>query len=155
MVELRGLVDSDRPSVQALLQAIGWEPQYIQGQLDSLSVLHRDPHGRVLVATAEAGLAGYVSVLFARWNRLGQVHGLAVAPGFRRRGVASTLLGAAEQFVREQGGRGVFVDTPVNNTAARAFYAANGFQEAYVMPEYYAEGLDGVTFLKLFRSGDS
>jgi ribosomal-protein-alanine N-acetyltransferase len=91
-----------------------------------------------------------VTVLFAPWNRLAQVHGLAVAPGYQRQGVASALIAVTETFVRERGGRGVFVDTPVNNATARAFYTANGYAEAYVMPEYYAEGLDGITFLKLF-----
>ncbi len=150
MAELRSFEPSDVPLIQALLAAIGWEAQYIEGQTASLSALHGDPNARVVVALAGAALAGFVSVAFAPWNRLGQVHGLAVAPVQQRRGIASALLGAAEAFVREQCGRGVFVDTPVDNHTARAFYTANGYQAAYVMPEYYAEGLDGVTYLKLF-----
>jgi ribosomal protein S18 acetylase RimI-like enzyme len=54
--------------------------------------------------------------------------------------VAAALVAAAEGFARQQGGRGVFVDTPVNNHVARAFYHAQGYAEAYVMPEYYAPG---------------
>ena len=148
---LRVFTLADLEAVQQLLRAIGWAEQYVQGQAGSLAALHRDPNGQALVAAEGPGLIGFVTVLFAQWNQLAQVHGLAVDPAHRRQGVASALLAAAENFAREKGGRGVFVDTPVDNHAARAFYAANGYGEAYVMPEYYAEGLDGVTYLKLFK----
>jgi ribosomal protein S18 acetylase RimI-like enzyme len=45
----------------------------------------------------------------------------------------------------------LYVDTPVDNEAGRAFYAAIGYTEAYVMPRYYSEALDGVTFMKFFE----
>ena len=38
----------------------------------------------------------------------------------------------------------------MTNGDAQSFYRALGYQQAYVMPEYYGEGLDGVTYLKLF-----
>jgi ribosomal protein S18 acetylase RimI-like enzyme len=149
-LSVRPLAPDDLPAVRALLRAIGWADNYIEGQAGSLAALVHDPHGQALVAVAGEAVIGFVSVLFAPWNRLAQVHGLAVAPASQRRGVASTLIAAAEAFARQQGGRGVFVDTPIDNVTARAFYTANGYREAYVMPEYYAEGLDGVTYLKLF-----
>ena len=150
MINYRNFEQSDLAGVRAVLAALGWAPQYVTGQLESVQALHGNPNGRVVVAAAEEAVAGFVTVLVAAWNRLAQVHGLAVAPAFRRRGVASALVAAAEDFARAQAARGVFVDTPVDNHAARAFYLANGYREAYVMPEYYAEGLDGVTYLKLF-----
>ena len=95
-------------------------------------------------------MSGFVCVEYREWNRLGQLHGLAVDPAFKRRGIASELVRRAEKFVRAEGGRGLYVDTPVTNEIARSFYEALGYQQAYVMPEYYDEGLDGVTYLKLF-----
>ena len=95
-------------------------------------------------------MSGFVCVEYREWNRLGQLHGLAVDPAFKRRGIASELVRRAEQFVRAEGGRGLYVDTPVTNEIARSFYEALGYQQAYVMPEYYDKGLDGVTYLKLF-----
>jgi ribosomal protein S18 acetylase RimI-like enzyme len=71
-------------------------------------------------------------------------------PGLKRRGIASALVRHAEGFVLGEGGRGVHVDTPVTNGDAQSFYRALGYRQAYVMPEYYGEGLDGVTYLKLF-----
>ena len=60
------------------------------------------------------------------------------------------LVGRVEQFVRAEGGRGIYADTPVTNEIGRAFYEVVGYRQAYVMPEYYDEGLDGLTYLKLF-----
>ena len=93
---------------------------------------------------------GFVSVEFREWNRLGQLQGLAVAPDSKRRGIASALVRRAEEFVLGQSGRGVYVDTPVTNEAARHLYQDLGYELAYTMPDYYDDGLDGVTYLKLF-----
>jgi ribosomal protein S18 acetylase RimI-like enzyme len=143
-----------RGGVHDVLAKNHWEGRYIAGQLDGLRSLSSAPapgtRGKVYVHEAEGRVSGFVSVEFREWNRFGQLHGLAVDPGLKRRGIASVLVGRAEEFVRGEGGRGVYVDTPVTNDAARSFYEALGYRQAYVMPEYYDEGLDGVTYLKLF-----
>jgi ribosomal protein S18 acetylase RimI-like enzyme len=143
-----------RERIREILTKNGWEERYIAGQLAALDVLSGDTRpgtrGKVYVAEPESLLSGFVCVEFREWNRLGQLHGLAVDPDLKRRGTASALVRYAETFVREEGGRGIYVDTPATNEAARGFYLALGYRHAYTMPEYYDEGLDGVTFLKLF-----
>lgn len=57
------------------------------------------------------------------------VDALAVDPAFRRRGVARALLAAAERDAAAAGLRGVSLDTGLRNGAARALYAAAGYQE--------------------------
>ena len=71
-------------------------------------------------------------------------------PALKRRGIASALVRRAEEFVRREGGRGLYVNMPITNEIGRRFYEAFGYQQAYVMSEYHDEGLDGVTYLKLF-----
>ena len=143
-----------RGGIREVLTRNGWEERYIVGQLAALDILSGDPlpgtHGKVYVAESENTLSGFVCVEFREWNRLGQLHGLAVDPDLKRWGIASALVGHAERFVRDEGGRGIYVDTPTTNRTARSFYRALGYQQAYTMPEYYDEGLDGVTYLKLF-----
>jgi hypothetical protein len=39
---------------------------------------------------------------------------------------------------------------PSTTTRGRAFYIALGFMEAYMMPRFYSEELDGITFQKFF-----
>ncbi len=109
--------------------------------------------GRVYVHEAEEEpVGGFASVEFRRWNRLGQVHGLAVDPRLKRQGIASALVARAEEFVQREDGRGLYADTPVTNGIARAFYEALGYRRAYVMPQYYGEGLEASPISKSSRN---
>ena len=143
-----------RRGVREILTKNGWEERYIAGQLAGLDALSGDPlpgtRSKVCICEVEERLSGFVCVEYREWNRLGQLQGLAVDPALKRRGIASALVHRAEQFVRAEGGRGLYVDTPVTNEIGGSFYEALGYRQAYVMPEYYDKGLDGVTYLKLF-----
>jgi ribosomal protein S18 acetylase RimI-like enzyme len=57
------------------------------------------------------------------------VDALAVAPEFRRRGVASALLTGAEEAAAAAGLQGVALDTGLHNEPARALYEAAGYRE--------------------------
>lgn len=149
-MELRDVQPRDEASIGEVLAAAGWSPDQIEGQLEALRALSASQIGFVAVAGDEGALSGFVSAQFYGWNRLVQIHGLAVAPDRRRQGVGSGLVDAAEAFARGRDGRGVYVDTPVDNEAARTFYMAIGYSEAYRMPRYYSDELDGVTFAKFF-----
>ena len=142
-----------RRGVREILAKNSWQEPYIAGQLAGLDVLSGDQPlgtcGKGCVSEAEDRLSGFVCVEYREWHRLGQLQGLAVDPDLKRRGIASELVHRAEEFVRAEGGRGLYVDTPVTNETGRSFYEALGYRQAYVMPEYYDEGLDGVTYLKL------
>ncbi|HML20335.1 MAG TPA: GNAT family N-acetyltransferase [Aggregatilinea sp.] len=138
-------------SIAGILERIGWERQYIDGQLAAVRAFATDTvDSRVFVAHYNEVFSGYISVQFYQWNRLSQIHGLVVDPSMRHKGIASSLVNEAETFVIARGGRGVYVDTPVTNTGARAFYMSQGYQQDYIMTAYYDVDLDGVTYLKLF-----
>jgi ribosomal protein S18 acetylase RimI-like enzyme len=144
-----------RRVVREILATNGWEEHYIAGQLAGLKALAGDPlpgtRIKVYVCEAEERVSGFVCVEYREWNRLGQPQGLAVDPLLKRRGIASALVHRAEEFVQAEGGRGLYVDTPITNEPARSFYEALDYRQAYLMPEYYDKGLDGVTYQKPFR----
>jgi ribosomal protein S18 acetylase RimI-like enzyme len=125
-----------------------------RGEADAKLWEHDTPGSRtrVCVSEVENRSGGFLCVEYRGWNRLGQVHGLAVKPALNRRGIVSELVRRAEGFVRAEGGRGLYADTPVTNETGRRCYEALGFRQAYVMPAYYDVGLDGVTYLKLFAT---
>ncbi|MBV9282406.1 MAG: GNAT family N-acetyltransferase [Chloroflexi bacterium] len=136
-----------------MLEALGWAERYIDGQIEALEGLgHEGSPGTAFVAEHDERVVGFISVAFYRWNRLGQIHGLAVDPAFHRRKIGCSLMLAAEEDVRGRGGRGIYADTPVTNHTARCFYVALGYFQDYVMSQYYDVDLDGVTYVKFFRS---
>jgi ribosomal protein S18 acetylase RimI-like enzyme len=57
------------------------------------------------------------------------VDALAVAPDFRRRGVARALLAEAERAAARAGLSGVALDTGLHNAPARALYEGAGYRE--------------------------
>ena len=80
---------------------------------------------------------------------------MAVDTDFHRQGIASALVLRAEEFARSKSARGIYVDTPANNTHGRKFYEAVGYQFGYLMPRYYEDELDGVTYQKFFTPNDA
>lgn len=81
---------------------------------------------------------------------MAQIDGLAVDPSYHRQGVASELVKKAEEFAKEKGARGIYVDTPTLNQRGRSFYEAIGYNYGYEMPRYYEDNLDGVTYQRFF-----
>lgn len=151
-VTVRRYAPKDSNDIRTALELVGWAEQFVEGQLSSIQVFATNTeHARVHVAVIAGQVAGFSTVLFEPWNRLGQIHGLVVHPAWRRHGLAATLVHEAETFVREIGGRAIFVDTPIDNDGGRRFYEAMGYVHDYTMTEYYGEGLDGVTYVKFFN----
>lgn len=149
-MELRDLRETDEAAIREALAAERWTEDQIEGQIAAVRALARSDAGVVVVADEADSFAGFVSAQFYGWNRLVQIHGLAVTSDKTRQGIGTRLLEAAEGFARGNVARGVYVDTPMNNEATRAFYNANGYSEAYRMPRYYSDEVDGVTFTKFF-----
>ena len=104
------------------------------------------PPGAHLVAELDGRLAGYIRVkpvtpLRENAHVLGIV-GLAVAPGSRRRGVASALLAAAEQHARARGARKLSLRVLSSNETAMRLYERHGFQrEGTLRDEFCIGGL--------------
>lgn len=144
------LSQADQQQLSDLLHSVGWSEAQIKGQVDSIVSFLADVDSAVFISKDGEKITGYATCQLYRWNRLGQVHGLVVDPADRRQGIAAHLIAECEVFLRGKGARGVYVDTPVNNGGGRKFYEAIGYQHAYIMPQYYDAGQDGVTYQKFF-----
>ena len=150
-VSIIGYSAAHRAAIRQILERIGWAEQYVaaaERNAEDFSQ-NREVYG-VYLATADDSAVGFVYVQFYAWNRLAQIQGLAVDPRYQRRGIAAALVKKAEQFAREKGARGIYVDTPTLNRKGRDFYEAIGYLFGYEMPRYYEENLDGVTYQKFF-----
>lgn len=94
-----------------------------------------DPANLVLLAEAEQP-AGYLWAQFQNradgWARFAMrllyIQHVAVAPGFRRKGIGSLLLNKAIEIARLKGIKRVELDVWSFNTDAKSFYSKHGFE---------------------------
>lgn len=73
---------------------------------------------------------------------------LAVAPEFRRRGMARRLLKSLLKREEACAAYSVFLEVRESNLAARAFYRSLGFRELSVRPNYYDQPLEPAIVMK-------
>ena len=62
---------------------------------------------------------------------------IGVAQGYRRRGVAGSLLRASMARCRAIGARQMFLEVAVDNLDAQNLYAKHGFERVGLRPDYY------------------
>lgn len=138
-------------SIRNILTKIGWAEQHVSSAEQNMQTLSQDKENYgVYLAARGDNAVGFLYVQYYAWNRLCQIHGLAVDPDVHRKGIASALVSRAEGFAHSKKARGIYVDTPTLNTGGRKFYEAIGYQLGYIMPRYYEDKLDGVTYQKFF-----
>lgn len=90
------------------------------------------PHGVLLLARVDGEAAGIGGVRFLD-TAAAEVKSMYVAPAFRGRGVARTLLAKLERIARERGSTRVRLDTSDYLTGAIALYRSAGYRE---VPDY-------------------
>ncbi|MFO7698098.1 MAG: GNAT family N-acetyltransferase [Anaerolineae bacterium] len=151
----RPFLSSDLLHIRRILLAIGWAERYIAGSERAATGLASRADARVNVALIDGVPAGFCAVEHHAWNNLAQIQWLAVDPLRQRQGIARAMVAQAEIWARAQGARGIYLDTPVGNVGGRAFYDAVGFVAAYIMPRYYDDETDGVTYQRWFDDAAS
>ena len=101
----------------------------------------------ILLATQDGIASGFTQLypMFSsvRTARVWILNDLYVDEGARRHGVASTLLGAAAQFAKEQDTAGLMLETTRDNAPARALYRAAGWNEDET--QWYSLGFNPAT----------
>ena len=80
------------------------------------------------------------------WN----IQLIAVSPDSQRSGIGRRLLADVEQHLSGRGARVVLVETSGTEDFdyVRAFYASSGFTEEARIREFYAAGVDKITYRK-------
>ncbi|WP_310964990.1 GNAT family N-acetyltransferase [Nocardioides terrisoli] len=101
------------------------------------------PTVRYLVADdAVDGVVGHAVVSVA--GDIAELQRIAVAPSWRRRGVATSLLAAVQDAGRGGGADRLLLEVRAENAGALGFYARSGFVEIDRRPRYYRDGSTAV-----------
>lgn len=84
------------------------------------------------------------------WNMLA----IAVARASQRSGLGSAMVAAVEAELLQRGQRVLIIDTSSSATyaSARSFYRRNGYHQAAVIPSFWDDGDDKITFYKALRT---
>ncbi|GIW95870.1 MAG: hypothetical protein KatS3mg110_3911 [Pirellulaceae bacterium] len=75
---------------------------------------------------------------------------IVVGRAWQRQGLGRSLLEAVERRVRAAGGTQLFIDTSGRDQyqATRRFYEAQGYQQAAILPDFYAPGDPKIIYSK-------
>jgi len=99
-----------------------------------------------LVAETPGGVAGYVVAQDAADE--GEILNLAVTPARHRHGIGRALVERALRTLAGHGARSIFLEVRESNAAARALYAALGFEEVGRRPAYYRRPAEDAIVLR-------
>jgi ribosomal protein S18 acetylase RimI-like enzyme len=98
----------------------------------------------ILVVDGGSSLVGSAVLLFNRANSIARLYSIAVAPSMRGRGVARSLLRAAERAALEHECAVMRLEVRVDNKAACELYESEGFALVERLAGYYQDGTDAV-----------
>ena len=133
-VELRRLEQRDLGTVEEIERAsypTPWSRSMFAAEL-------RKPSSIALGAYLEEGeLVGYAFV--SRYVDAWHVMNVAVSPSYRRRGIASTLLGRLFEVTASDPRRGYTLEVRVSNAEAIRLYERLGFESRGIRRGYYTD----------------
>lgn len=142
-----------RPSELRILHALDqlcFRPG-ISYSLGALGSFMRHPRSVNVVAEAESGkIAGFVvaEIQHRRGGSAGHIITLDVHPGWRRMGIGSQLMRAAEQRLRERGAAEIHLEVAIDDPGAQQFYESLGYARTGRIPGYYLGRLDALVMEK-------
>jgi ribosomal protein S18 acetylase RimI-like enzyme len=152
---IRPTVPGDTQALLALAQGTGvFKPHEIQALDEVFSDYHATNReaGHRCVTWEEGGqMFG-----FAYWapaamtDRTWYLYWIAVRKQRQAGGIGRELMQYVEDDIRKAGGRVLFIETSglPHYELTRRFYAKLGYEQAAVLPDYYADGDDMVVFRK-------
>jgi ribosomal-protein-alanine N-acetyltransferase len=133
-VELRTLELRDLSAIETIERVsypTPWSRSMFAGELAKPSSISLGAFG------ADGELVGYV--IISRYVDAWHVMNIAVAPAWRRRGIASTLLERLFEVTASDERRGYTLEVRVSNTGAIRLYERLGFHGRGIRRAYYTD----------------
>ena len=137
-MRIRDFAPEDLPAVLAIQSECPQAAQWLAADYTHLP----NTSGPLLLVAEVEGEAASKVVGFAAFHQVldeADLRNLAVAPEYRRRGVARALLEAACHRLQQAGTKRLFLEVRVSNEAALALYHALGFVLHSRRKNYYRD----------------
>ena len=107
----------------------------------------RSRKSRTLIAEADEEIVGFV-IGCSEPRRLGHIITIDVIPHKQRQRIGSRLLNEIERWLWDQGTEAIYLETPVDDTGAQAFYEKHGYFVLERIEAYYNDSLDALVMMK-------
>ena len=157
MYSIRDYSPRDFPAIYALDQVcfppgIAYSRRELRHmiQMRSAVTLLAETQDAAPAGTEAAGLAGFA--IAERAVQRGEIFGhlitIDVKPGLQRTGVGSTLLGALERRLANEGALRMRLEVAESNAAAQSFYRKSGYAPIGRIAKYYLESIDALLMEK-------
>lgn len=125
--QIRAAGESDIGEVLALWKSAQVEPGHTDDEASLRLLIAGDPGALMLAETGDGDLAGCVIAGWDGWR--GTIYRLAVAPAYRRRGLAGRLLAAAEERLAGLGAVRMQAIVVGSDERATSFWRASHWHE--------------------------
>ena len=152
---IRPTTPADTPHLLKLTEETGvFKPHEIVALDEVLSDYHAENHkeGHIAVTFEQAGhILGYAYYApAAMTDRTWYLYWIAVKRDTHAKGIGGKLLRHAEDDIRKQNGRVLFIETSSlpHYELTRKFYVKHGYETAATLRDYYSDGDDMVVFRK-------
>jgi ribosomal-protein-alanine N-acetyltransferase len=109
---------------------------------------------RTWIADESGEIAGFL-IAERQAQKVAHIVTIDVVDRWRRRGVGSLLMDAAEHWAWEQKLLFVYLETAENNAAAQAFYGARGYRKVDRVANYYSDGASARVMLKWLKGEEA
>jgi ribosomal protein S18 acetylase RimI-like enzyme len=107
----------------------------------------RSRKSRTLIAEADDEIVGFV-IGTSEPRRLGHIITIDVIPHRQRQRIGSRLLDEIERWLWDQGTEAIFLETPVDDSGAKAFYEKHGYFVLDRIEDYYNDSIDALVMMK-------
>lgn len=133
--------ESDLPDVADLERRCFSDPWSESALADSLD----DPCARMMVALYGGAVCGYICLMLTDDN--GYIPRVCVRPAYRRRGVATALMDAAETAAKVFGCTSITLEVRESNSAAIALYESLGYYPLGKRPGFYTDPIEAAVVM--------
>ena len=143
---IRRVSEGELAAVLQLWHAAGVTPPSVSDSIEGLTHLIREPAGLLLVATVDGQIVGSVIGGWDGWR--GNIYRLAVAPEYRRRGIARRLVATISRELFAKGATRLSALVEHEHQRAIDFWNSVsdlGYERDLKFARYIADRTDGIS----------
>ncbi len=119
------MTEADLPSLVGLCHEMGYEVFIADLRSHFKALAANDDHAFFICADSQDFSVGFLEARIDRsilHGHQGEVSALVVSQGFRRQGIGTKLIKAAEDWVKSKGAKEVIIRTNIKRTSTHEYY---------------------------------